>query len=62
MARDKARLQIAEGIDPNEAKQLTKRHKALDGGEAFSTLAQEWWEHQKGMWDEKHARKSYTQA
>ncbi len=55
IARDKARLQIAEGVDPNEDKQRIKREEALDGGEAFSNIAKQWWEHQKGTWDESHA-------
>ena len=55
IARDKARLQIADGIDPNEDKRRVKREEALDGGEAFSNVAKEWWEHKKGVWDEKHA-------
>lgn len=57
IARDKARLLIAEGIDPNEDKKRIKREKALDGGEAFSNVAKEWWEHQKGTWDETHANR-----
>ncbi len=55
IARDKARLLLAENIDPNEDKQRIKREQALDGGEAFSNIAKEWWEHQKGTWDETHA-------
>ena len=55
IARDKARLLIADGTDPNEDKQRIKREEALDGGEAFSNIAKEWWEHQKGTWDESHA-------
>ncbi len=55
LAREKARLQLAEGIDPNEEKQRIKREEALDGGEVFSDLAKQWWEHQKGTWVEGHA-------
>jgi len=57
IARDKARLLLAENIDPNEDKRRIKREEALDGGEAFSNVAKEWWEHQKGTWDETHANR-----
>ena len=60
LARDKARLQLAEGIDPNQEKQRLKREEVLDGGEAFSDLAKEWWEHQKGTWVEGHATRVWS--
>ncbi len=49
-----------EGIDPNEEKQRLKREEALEGGEAFSTLAHEWFEHQKGTWDAGHAQRLWN--
>ena len=33
---------------------------ALDGGDAFSVLAKEWWEHQKGTWDKGHAQRLWN--
>ena len=48
IARDKARIQISEGIDPSEDKKRLKRQEMLEGNEAFSTLAKEWFEQQKG--------------
>ena len=60
LARDQARIQLAQGIDPNEEKQRLKREEALEEGEAFSTLAQEWFEHQKGTWDSGHARRLWN--
>ncbi len=55
ISRDKARLLISDGIDPNEEKQRIKREEALDGGVAFSHVARQWWEHKKGTWDQHHA-------
>ena len=60
LARDKARLKLAEGIDPNEEKQRLIREQALDGGEAFSAIAKEWWEHQKGTWVKGHANRVWS--
>ena len=60
LERDKARLQLAAGIDPNDEKKRHAREIALDGGEAFSVLAKEWWEHQKGTWDKGHAQRLWN--
>lgn len=60
IARDKARIQISEGIDPNEDKKLLKRQEMLEGNEAFSTLAREWFEQQKGTWDERHSSRLWN--
>ena len=60
LERDKARLQLAEGIDPNDEKKRHAREMTLDGGEAFSVIAKEWWEHQKGTWVEGHANRVWS--
>ncbi len=60
LTRDQARIRLAEGIDPNQEKQRLKREKSLEGGEAFSTLAKEWFEHQKGTWDKRHSQRLWS--
>lgn len=57
LARDRARLKIAEGIDPNLEKKEAKRQKLLSDGLLFSIVAEEWWNNQKGTWTEDHAKR-----
>jgi len=55
IARDRARLQIADGTDPSEIRKQERQEASRQGGDAFSDLAREWWENQKGTWSEGHA-------
>ena len=48
-ARDAARIQLAEGIDPNAA----KRRAVTDG--SFETIARQWWEDWRGNKSARHA-------
>lgn len=53
IARDRARLQLVENIDPNQAKQaLRDKDKAF-----FSALALEWWNQYKETWTKEHANR-----
>lgn len=54
--RDKAKIQLSKGLDPNEERQALKDKSK----ELFSALAQEWWEQKKGLWTEKHANRLWT--
>ena len=54
LARDRARLQIAEGTDPGEVRKTERREALRKGGDAFSDLAREWWENQSGKWSKGH--------
>jgi integrase len=49
-AREEARRQLAEGIDPSEARQQAKREKAEAAANDFETVAREWLENVKGSW------------
>ncbi len=53
IARDKARIQLAEGTDPNLAKQILRDKEK----QFFSVLALEWWEQQRGTWSKDHANR-----
>lgn len=60
IARDKARLQLAEGFDPMAEKQIAKKQSLLGDEQKFSVLALQWYEHQKGTWDERHASRLWN--
>ncbi|MDC0947957.1 tyrosine-type recombinase/integrase [Gammaproteobacteria bacterium] len=55
--REKARLEVLDGIDPARERQIVKRQQQIDAGSRFSGLALEWWEHQKGTWLPSHAQR-----
>jgi integrase len=53
--REKAREQLAAGIDPSAAKRLEKAAKQATAENTFKTLALEWHAIKKGGWSETHA-------
>lgn len=59
MARETARLQLRDGIDPSEARKA-KRAAATAQAEAtnnaFEQIAREWRENQTEAWSEKHSK------
>lgn len=55
LARDTARLQIAQGIDPARERRTEKLAMRLTDNSLFSVLAREWWEHHKDTWTQRHA-------
>ena len=57
VARDKARLQILEGVDPARERKVEQRANKLTDENRFSVLARQWWEHQKAAWTEDHAER-----
>ncbi len=57
LERDKAKIQISQGIDPCREKQILKKEQQFADGKRFSILAHEWWKHQKGTWTEDHANR-----
>ena len=57
LKRDKARLQVSEGIDPSELKKSDKRQKEHGDESKFSTLVLEWWQNQQNRWVEHHAQR-----
>jgi hypothetical protein len=58
--RDNARIQISQGIDPNQVRKQQKRLSVMDDENTFSVLAKEWWNHEKGGWKEKHAERVWN--
>ena len=60
IARDKARLQLAEGLDPATERQIAKKQNRLADQYKFSVLAAEWWEQQKGTWVKGHAERVWN--
>nr|WP_299944454.1 tyrosine-type recombinase/integrase [uncultured Microbulbifer sp.] len=55
-----AKQLLAEGTDPGEQRKHEKRKALIAAGRCFSTLAKEWWHHQKGTWTEDHAGRVWT--
>ena len=55
-----ARSLLADGIDPAEKKQQEKRKELQKEKPTFSSVAKEWWVHQKGTWTEDHAARVWT--
>ena len=47
-ARDRARLMLAVGTDPSEAKCDAKRAAMIDSETSFEAVARRWWAHWRG--------------
>lgn len=60
LERDKARMKIAEGIDPMQERQQVKLGFIMNKANTFSVLAKRWWEHQKGTWSKDHANRVWV--
>lgn len=54
MARDAAKLQKAEGIDPIQAKIVKKLKASTPTGDTFAAVALEWLEQSKAGWSDTH--------
>lgn len=53
--REKAKKQLAQGIDPSDAKQAHKRAAVRNAANTFKAIALEWHEKQLSQWTPKHA-------
>lgn len=53
--RDKARKQIADGINPSQAKKLEKLQTHINHQNNFESIARQWHEKQAQRWTERHA-------
>lgn len=60
-ARDAAKLQKAEGVDPVEAKKLKKLRTLYPEGETFRVIALEWYDKKSGQWSPAHAERAKRQ-
>lgn len=60
-ARDAAKLQKAEGIDPVQARKLDKLKGTREGGDTFKAVALEWHAKQVDGWSPSHADRTLRQ-
>lgn len=60
-ARDAAKLQKAEGVDPAKARQLGKLKNTSTTGDAFKAVALEWHGKQVARWSPGHAERMLRQ-
>ena len=60
-ARDAAKLQKAEGVDPVKARKVERLKASNPAGDTFKVVALEWYERQKGQWSDGHAERSLRQ-
>jgi hypothetical protein len=57
-ARDVAKLQKSEGINPVQARKLLKLKTTRIGGDTFKAVALEWYGKQAPQWSASHAERS----
>ncbi|MGD9659791.1 MAG: tyrosine-type recombinase/integrase [Porticoccaceae bacterium] len=50
-----ARAQVAQNLDPSEARRQARQEEPGHAGTTFAQVAREWWHQQKGTWTEDHA-------
>ena len=60
-ARDAAKLQKSEGINPIQARKLQKLKTTRIGGDTFKAVALEWYGKQAPQWSASHAERSLRQ-
>ncbi len=60
-ARDAAKLQKAEGVDPIQARKVKKLKAVNPAGDTFKVVALEWFEKQEPQWSQAHAVRSKRQ-
>jgi len=60
-ARDAAKLQKAEGVDPVQARKLKKLQAMNPTGDSFRVVALEWYEKHQTQWSASHAERAKRQ-
>lgn len=60
-ARDAAKLQKADGIDPVAARKKKRLTSANSEGDSFKTVALEWYQKQESQWSDAHAVRAKRQ-
>jgi integrase len=60
-ARDAAKLQKGDGINPVQARKLEKLKNARTGGDTFKAIALEWFAKQVPQWSPSHAKRMLRQ-
>jgi integrase len=59
-ARDAAKDQLREGLDPGHEKKMAKLQRSLERENSFEAVAREWHENKKSAWTERHAKRILT--
>ncbi len=59
-ARDQARLNLSNQVDPSEIKKQQKHTARRNAEHSFQHQAREWWQHQHGRWSQDHAQRVWT--
>lgn len=52
-----AKALLKRGVDPSFERKKKRQGRLQEQADVFSSLAKEWWEHQKGTWTAKHANR-----
>ena len=60
-ARDAAKLEKSDGLDPLKVRNLEKQKATHIGGHTFKVVALEWYSKQAPQWSESHAERSLRQ-
>lgn len=60
-ARDAAKLQKSEGVDPVQARKVQRLKASNPAGDSFKVVALEWFEKQESQWSEGHAVRAKRQ-
>jgi len=60
-ARDAAKINKADGIDPVQARKLAKLKRTNPAGDTFKVVALEWYEKQEAQWSPAHAVRARRQ-
>ncbi|MDD3799870.1 MAG: integrase arm-type DNA-binding domain-containing protein [Novosphingobium sp.] len=53
--RDDAKAQLAQGIDPSQARRMAKRQAAVAAANNFETVTREWHESRKAKWTDRYS-------
>ena len=56
-ARDMAKLQKTQGIDPVQARKVEKLKAAVPMGDTFGAVVSEWMSKQQGQWSAEHTKR-----
>ncbi|NMM10937.1 MAG: integrase arm-type DNA-binding domain-containing protein [Polaromonas sp.] len=60
-ARDAAKLQKSEGVDPVQLRKVEKLKATRTGGDTFKAVALDWYGKQSSQWSASHAERSLRQ-
>lgn len=60
-ARDAAKSQKSDGLDPVQVRKVEKLKATRPGGDTFKAVALEWYSKQSPQWSESHAERSLRQ-